>query len=51
MRTAIHTGWNNITFNEDIDAQQLVNSIIDIGKICKSQSIKDILISSNLVRF
>ena len=51
LYAAIHTGWNKITFNEDIDAQQLVNSIIDIGKICKSQSIKDILISSNLVRF
>ena len=47
---AIHIGSNNIKFNEDVDAQQLANSIIDIGKICKSQGIKDILISSILVK-
>ena len=47
---AIRIGSNTIKFNEDIDAQQLANSIIDIGKICESQGIKDILISSILVK-
>ena len=47
---AKHIESNNIKFNEDIDAQQLANSIIDIGKIYKSQGIKDILISSILIK-
>ena len=47
---AVHIGSNNIKVNEDIDTEQLANSIIDIGKICKSQDIRDILISSILVK-
>ena len=47
---AIHIRSNNIKFNKDIDAQQLANSITYIGKICKSQGIIYILISSILVK-
>ena len=48
----IHIGSNNIRHNniEEFDAQQLANSIINIGKICKNHGVMEVVISSIFVK-
>ena len=49
----IHIGSNNVRHNniEEFDAQQLANSIINIGKICKSHGVMEVVISSIFVKY
>ena len=49
---AIHVGSNNINHRifEDLNADKLADEIIDIGKMCRQNGVKDVIFSSIFVK-